>query len=809
MGSLDDNALKNELAEMQQRLLSALQHGDEQVHSFLRDWDHLKQQLIHGLSTGRVSEETKQLAADVARHVALIAQSFLKLEQVSGVLTKDSTTLSTVQKDIKKHDSLPMQPRQADSAKAENDDRLQRYPSKIEPQSDNKDAGTALIESKLHTTVQQEHESDQSDLDVDSSSDSDTEELLSNADSTEDTEDPNWDVLRDWMLSNIAVPFLPTGPEARELECKAGVDSDGLICWIESTRNQCGWSDLLAKYAHGDLNKMRDLCLDIFCETGEAAATQSYPQELVNDFLAMREYLRSLDTTAPSSWWTEIGQLLSEVFLDDEEDDAESIWASESMIDDETSEYFTLGASDIGQTVCNEDASDTLEGMDSQSEIQPSYTATGRKRKAEDDLVAPRFIQQEQIISAVHLPHPKRRRIAPSESGLVEDLYSASSTPSSNTGSYSSHHSSPAPSLLYTSSIEPISDLSPLPSSNTHLETSAPSDSPLLLDSNNTLTALQSSITSKTHYISMPLDFRSRSHNTSSPRSKLSSANHWVDPYYRQDLDNSTIRSDLTYCGRKRKREHSSQNHGYKRIAMQSDASATLSHGTTGTITKGRPLGNSGTTFINEATLGPPDQPGPRKRAKLDQHDAMAQDLTAHSRSRSHAKTPRPVSSSSPTPRPRPGKRHTRSIMSLRTSQDSALSPPASRLLATSRYGQSLESDTGSFDVGEQVNRSLLEETLCSILSDPAVSSSPNAIYSSNSPHNSGPSNKYTLQAEIYPNYQISDCSTPGFDLYSASDSPVSSIEANTPAPEEHYLDKSSPKYEQVQSLKIPGIFTG
>jgi hypothetical protein len=389
MGSLDDNALKNELAKMQQRLLSALQHGDEQVHSFLLDWDRLKQHLIHGLSTGRVSEETKKLAAEVARHVALIAQSFLKLEQVSGVLTKDSIPLSTSQKIVKKHGSSTTHPGQAGTGKTENDNSLQCRTSGVDSKTSSNCAESTVTDPVSHVTLQQEYESDHSDLDTDCSSESDAEELLSNIESIEDAQDPNWDVLRDWMLSNISAPFLPTGPEANELERKAAVDFDGLVCWIESTRNQCGWSSLLAKYAHGDINKMRDLCIDIFRDPSGTAAMQSYPQELVNDFLAMREYLRGLDTNAPSTWWTEIGQMLSEVLLSDVEDDADSIWTSDSMFEDMLSQDLTLGDND------DDDSTPQIpEPMDSESELQAPCAVTGRKRKADDDITATQSIQE-------------------------------------------------------------------------------------------------------------------------------------------------------------------------------------------------------------------------------------------------------------------------------------------------------------------------------------------------------------------------------------------------------------------------------
>jgi hypothetical protein len=394
-------------------------------------------------------------------------------------------------------------------------------------------------------------------------------------------------------------------------------------------------------------------------------------------------------------------------------------------------------------------------------------------------------------LCAVHLHQPKRRRIALSESISSESAYSTSSTPSSINYSYSSHHSSPASSPSYTSSVHLVSDLPLALLSNSQLETSAPSDSPLPLDNINTLTPIQSSIPStKSHFISIqePLDSRQQDCNIASPRLKSPSANHWIDPYcHHQDLDNSAIRSHLTYPGRKRKRDHGSKEYGHRPSAMQPDASATANHNIPSATVQGRPSGSPSTAPTSKSIIDHVDQIGPRKRLKLDHQDAVTWDATPSKKLRNHSYTGNHqlVPSSYLTRQARLEKQHGRPNMSLRSSKTSVSSPSASKSLATSRYEPPLELGSCSPDAKDEMKGSILEDVLHSIHSDATISPPPSATY------------------------QASDCSTPRFEQHSASDSPASSTEANTPTPYSYQLDSvSTLEPEQDHGINFRGIYT-
>ncbi|KAG8829464.1 hypothetical protein FRC17_006531 [Serendipita sp. 399] len=345
MGSLDDNALKKELEQMQQRLLTALgvdDGRDQRLQQFLSHWNNVKERLVSGIKQNLVSDETKQLAAQVARTVAVVAQGFLNLEKASASVLS-ATSIRPIE-EVRHREALDDQNRpigsleeNIDTGHAEfhhlergtNVASLQREFSRssnaIGSNFSPLRAGTSPIQSLQHLT---DESSSSDDDDFEPGSDDDASDY-------EDDIEPKWDVLRDWVLANISAPFPPSGQEELDLLKAAQIDSDGLFCWLKSMRDTSGWTSLLETYAGGNIKLMKGLCEDVFESRDEDIPNlrEKHPKVMRSSFLAMREHIRTFDLDAPPDWWADVEELFATVLsmseYDDDFDDSETIWGSD------------------------------------------------------------------------------------------------------------------------------------------------------------------------------------------------------------------------------------------------------------------------------------------------------------------------------------------------------------------------------------------------------------------------------------------------------------------------------------------------
>ncbi|KAG8756132.1 hypothetical protein FRC14_003332 [Serendipita sp. 396] len=341
MGSLDDNALKTELEQMQQRLLTALgsdTQRDQRLKGFLSHWNNVKERLVTGIKQNTVSDETKQLAAQVARTVAVVAQGFLNLEKASASILS-ATSLQPAE--IVQHrepttaqDCFRKPLEEKVDTGLESLNRLKRDPAAGPLQKASLDS----VDAKGSNFCPQiasaspikcfQHLNDES-----LSSDDDDFESEDGSSDYEDDIEPKWDVLRDWVLAHISAPFPPCGQEELDLLKASQIDSDGLSYWLKSIRDTSGWTSLLETYAGGDLTLMKNLCEDILEEFDESV--QGHPEVMRSSFIAMREHIKTLDIDGPSDWWGDVEELFATMLSMSgceegfDYSDSESIWDSD------------------------------------------------------------------------------------------------------------------------------------------------------------------------------------------------------------------------------------------------------------------------------------------------------------------------------------------------------------------------------------------------------------------------------------------------------------------------------------------------
>jgi Mating-type protein beta 1 len=75
----EDGSIKRQLLTIQDDLIDAYENGPEELDSFLKSWNALKDRLLTGASTNSLSMETLQLSRGVADKIAAIATALLSL----------------------------------------------------------------------------------------------------------------------------------------------------------------------------------------------------------------------------------------------------------------------------------------------------------------------------------------------------------------------------------------------------------------------------------------------------------------------------------------------------------------------------------------------------------------------------------------------------------------------------------------------------------------------------------------------------------------------------------------------------------
>jgi hypothetical protein len=238
-----DAVVREQLRYLDALLIEAYGDGPRQLQDFAQRWASLAESLRLGKETNTLSEETLNLARAVTRRIMNLAGAFVRLEEVA------------------------QRPLAIDS-------RLEKR----------------ILENTDH--IQEED---------DDSEESEAEELTDD----EDASPPNWNFLREWLIRNMAYPFINEQSTYSDVLREGNISRNQLIQWVDFVRKHCGWQRAFRSHANSNIEEMKRLWGIFLNNVSDDALDPStrLPHRIAQDFSKIRASITHLVDSGMSPWW--------------------------------------------------------------------------------------------------------------------------------------------------------------------------------------------------------------------------------------------------------------------------------------------------------------------------------------------------------------------------------------------------------------------------------------------------------------------------------------------------------------------------
>jgi hypothetical protein len=274
---VDEGAIREALLTAQEKLIVAYGAGPAALDVYFLDFEALKKQIIDASRLGLLSSDTMQLAANVVGGIPAICQSFMALDKAAA------DAVAGVKRKIQ---NLPLGCRE-DEDEFEGDG----HDSDLSTDSD------ASSEQEADET-DKDDESDGSDMDygtLDSNSDGESDE-----DEDEDPDPPKWELLRDWLLDNIAYPFARNELEHAEMLQLARIPYPWFLHWLKQMREHIQWDKFLQQHSKGDPRHFQRILITAQDDPS------SIPPTTFAAVSQMRTLIRETYEDTIPQWWDDV-----------------------------------------------------------------------------------------------------------------------------------------------------------------------------------------------------------------------------------------------------------------------------------------------------------------------------------------------------------------------------------------------------------------------------------------------------------------------------------------------------------------------
>ena len=275
---VDEGAIREALLTSQEKLIAAYEAGPAALDLYFLDFEALKKQILDASRLGHLSSDTLQLAAKVVGGVHTIAQSFIALDNAAAdALEKTEGNLQNLLFSC-----------------GDDEDELEEDESHYDPSTDSDASGEEADESD------KEDGGDDSDADYRLPSSGSDEE----SDLEEEPDAPKWDLLRDWLLDNMAYPFAHNEADHTDVLRLAKISYPAFLHWLKQMRENMQWDEFLQTHAKGDPRQFRHILSairgDFSCVSPATLAAVSQMRTVITD---------TYDDTIPQ-WWGDVVELV-------------------------------------------------------------------------------------------------------------------------------------------------------------------------------------------------------------------------------------------------------------------------------------------------------------------------------------------------------------------------------------------------------------------------------------------------------------------------------------------------------------------